>query len=40
MRAVLIRDPDESAEMLRPDPEDWGGETISSLLQIPGLLDT
>ena len=38
MRAVLIRDPDESAEMLRPDAEDWDGETITSLLEVPGLI--
>ena len=38
MRPVLIRDPDEAAEMLRPDPEEWGGETIASLLEVPGLI--
>jgi putative hydrolase of the HAD superfamily len=38
MRPVLIRDPDEAAEMLRPDAEDWAGESIDSLLEIPGLL--
>jgi putative hydrolase of the HAD superfamily len=40
MRAVLIRDPDESAEMLRPDADDWEGETIASLLEVPGLITT
>lgn len=39
MRPVLIRDPDEAAEMLRPDAEDWSGETIASLLEVPRLLD-
>jgi len=38
MRAVLIRDPDESAEMLRPDAEDWHGETVASLLEVTGLV--
>ena len=38
MRPILIRDPDEAAEMLRPDPEDWVGETIVSLLEVPALL--
>jgi putative hydrolase of the HAD superfamily len=38
MRPVLIRDPDVSAEMLNPDPDDWSGETIASLLEIPPLL--
>lgn len=38
MRAVLLRDPDEEAEMLRPDAEPWSGETIASLLEIPALL--
>ena len=38
MRPVLIRDPDEEAEMLRPDPYDWDGETIADLREIPGLL--
>ena len=38
MRPVLIRDPDEQAEMLRPDPDDWGGETVGDLREIPVLL--
>jgi putative hydrolase of the HAD superfamily len=38
MRPVLIRDPDEEAEMLRPDPDDWDAETIGDLREIPGLL--
>jgi putative hydrolase of the HAD superfamily len=38
MRPVLVRDPDEEAEMLRPDPDDWDGETIGDLREIPGLL--
>jgi len=38
MRPVLISDPDVSTEMLNPDPDDWGGETIASLLEIPALL--
>ena len=38
MRAVLILDADEAAEMLRPDAEDWDGEKVASLLEVPGLL--
>jgi putative hydrolase of the HAD superfamily len=38
MRPVLISDPDVSAEMLNPDPDDWSGETIASLLEIVSLL--
>jgi putative hydrolase of the HAD superfamily len=38
MRPLLIRDPDEQAEMLRPDPDDWNGEAIGDLLEIPALL--
>ena len=38
MRPILIRDPDEEAEMLRPDPDDWDGETIGDLREIPGIL--
>jgi putative hydrolase of the HAD superfamily len=38
MRPVLMRDPDVSAEMLNPDPDDWDGETIASLLEVPTLL--
>lgn len=38
MRPVLIRDPDEEAEMLRPDPDQWDGEAIADLREIPGLL--
>jgi putative hydrolase of the HAD superfamily len=38
MRAVLIRDLDESAEMLRPEAEDWTGESVASLLEVPGLV--
>jgi putative hydrolase of the HAD superfamily len=38
MHAVLIRDPDEQEEMLRPEAEDWTGRTIGSLLEIPDLL--
>jgi putative hydrolase of the HAD superfamily len=38
MRPVLISDPDVSAEMLNPDPDDWSGETIASLLEIASLL--
>jgi putative hydrolase of the HAD superfamily len=38
MRPVLIRDPDEAAEMLRPDADDWDGESIASLLEVPELL--
>ena len=38
MRSVLISDPDVSTEMLHPDPDDWSGETIASLLELPALL--
>jgi putative hydrolase of the HAD superfamily len=38
MRAVLIRDPDEQAEMLRPDPDDWDGPAIGDLREIPVML--
>src|SRR5262245_31034820 len=38
MRPVLIRDPDEEAEMLRPDPDAWAGEAIGDLREIPRLL--
>jgi putative hydrolase of the HAD superfamily len=38
MRPILIRDPDEEVEMLRPDPDDWDGETIGDLREIPGIL--
>jgi putative hydrolase of the HAD superfamily len=38
MRPVLIRDPDEEAEMLRPDPDEWDGEAIADLREITGLL--
>lgn len=38
MRPVLIVDPDVSVEMLSPDPDDWQGERVTSLLEIPALL--
>ncbi|HET9248714.1 MAG TPA: HAD-IA family hydrolase [Actinomycetota bacterium] len=38
MRPVLIRDPEEEAEMLRPEAEDWDGATIDDLRRIPDLL--
>ena len=38
MRAVLIRDPDEDAEMLRPDPDIWDGPTITDLREVAGLV--
>ncbi len=38
MHPVLIRDPDEHEEMLRPDVEAWEGRTIDSLDEIPDLL--
>jgi putative hydrolase of the HAD superfamily len=38
MYPVLIRDPDEQEEMLRPEAEEWTGHTIGSLLEVPGLL--
>ena len=39
MRPVLIRDPQEAAEMLRPEPDDWDGESIDDLRRIPDLLE-
>ena len=38
MRPVLIRDPEEEAEMLRPEVEDWEGASIDDLRRIPELL--
>lgn len=38
MRPVLIRDPDEDAEVLRPEAEAWSGETIGDLRDILRLL--
>jgi putative hydrolase of the HAD superfamily len=38
MHPVLIRDPDEHEEMLRPEAEDWQGHTIGSLVEIPEVL--
>jgi putative hydrolase of the HAD superfamily len=38
MHPVLIRDPDEQEEMLRPEAEEWTGRTIGSLLEVPGLI--
>jgi hypothetical protein len=39
MHPVLIRDPQEEAEMLRPEVDEWGGASIDDLRLIPGLLD-
>jgi putative hydrolase of the HAD superfamily len=39
MRPVLIRDPAEEAEMLRPEVEEWKGTTIDDLRRIPALLE-
>ena len=38
MRPVLIRDPQEEAEMLRPEVEAWDGASIDDLRRIPELL--
>ena len=38
MHPVRISDPDEQAEMLRPEPDDWTGPTIGSLLEIPEVI--
>jgi putative hydrolase of the HAD superfamily len=38
MRPVLIRDPEEEAEMLRPEVEEWEGAAIDDLRRIPELL--
>lgn len=39
MRPVLIRDTQEAAEMLRPEPDDWDGESIDHLRRIQDLLE-
>jgi putative hydrolase of the HAD superfamily len=39
MRPVLIRDPQEEAEMLRPEVEAWDGASIDDLRRIPDLLE-
>jgi FMN phosphatase YigB (HAD superfamily) len=38
MRAVMIRDPDEDAEVLRFDADDWDGPAIADLREVPGLV--
>lgn len=38
MRAVLVRDPDEDAEVLRFDPDVWDGPTIADLHEVLGLV--
>lgn len=39
MRAVLIRDPAESdTVVLRPDADDWAGERVQHLTEVPALL--
>ncbi len=38
MRPVRIVDPSEREAVLRPDPDDWQGPTISSLGELRGLL--
>lgn len=38
MHPVLIRDPDEQEEMLRPEAEEWTEGSIGTLLEVPGLL--
>jgi putative hydrolase of the HAD superfamily len=37
MRAVLIRDRDEEAEVLRFDADEWDGPEIAELGEVPGL---
>jgi putative hydrolase of the HAD superfamily len=39
MRPVLIRDPQEEAEMLRPEVEAWDGASIDDLRRVPDLLE-
>ena len=39
MRPVLIHDPLEEAEMLRPEAEEWDGETIDDLRRILRLVE-
>jgi len=38
MRAVLIRDPDEEAEVLRFDADDWNGPEIADLRDVTTLV--
>ncbi len=38
MRPVQIRDPDEEAELLRPDVDDWSGPVIAHLSEVPALV--
>ena len=38
MHPILIRDPDEQEEMLRPEAEEWTEGSIGTLLEVPGLL--
>ena len=38
MQPVLIRDPLEEAEMLRPEADEWDGPAIDDLLRIPELV--
>lgn len=38
MHPLLIRDPQEEAEMLRPEVEDWDGATIDDLRRIMALM--
>lgn len=39
MHPVRIADPSEPAEVLRPEPDDWRGPTISSLAELRALLE-
>lgn len=39
MRPVRIVDPDEPAEVLRPEPDDWQGPIITSLTELRTLLE-
>ena len=38
MKPLLIRDPDERIEMLRPEVEDWTGQTIGALAELLEVL--
>lgn len=39
MRPVRIVDPDEPAQVLRPEPDDWQGPIITSLTELRTLLE-
>jgi putative hydrolase of the HAD superfamily len=38
MRPVLIRDPNEEADLLRPDVDDWAGPVLAHLAEVSALV--